>query len=178
MAEEQTDNSTEEALEPQPGLMHLIRVAIRVAVSAGLGTALWVFDLKVYGETGPLPDVVKSPIFGAWCGAAAGIIWGPIIELAVPRATEKQRWLVVLGSMILMGICTGVIFAIAPTKFWWGLRMLVIMSLAAAVVEAVGLSVCSRGQEPGDAASPDETSGADEPSDAEDAPAEPAADAS
>ncbi len=139
MVDVQTDSCKEEAPEHQPGLMAFLRVTVRVAVSAALGTALWLVDLRVYGDTGPLPDIVASWVFGAWCGAAAGLIWGPIIEVSVPDATERQRWLVTAGSMAMMCVPTAVLWAVPPAGLWWGLRLLVVASLAAAVVEAVAL---------------------------------------
>jgi hypothetical protein len=121
---------------------------MRVIVSAQLGTLLWIMDLKVYGDTGPLPDVVASPIFGAWIGAAAGLIWGPVIELMTPQATEQQRWVALAGSMLLLCAATAMIWAIPPGAVWWGLRMLVVASLAAAVVEGVALAICVRRAQP------------------------------
>ncbi|MGD8239276.1 MAG: hypothetical protein PVH68_12030 [Armatimonadota bacterium] len=177
MAEEQTDSAADEATEPQPGLAALSRVAIRVAVSAGLGTALWIMDLRVYGDSGPLPDIVASPIFGAWIGAAAGLIWGPIIELMAPRATERQRWIVLAGSMAMMCVATGIIWAIPPVRNWWGLRTLVVASLAAAVLEGVALAICTRGAERPTEETPDEEPEAEEPP-ADDQAPEAAADAS
>ncbi|MFQ5810189.1 MAG: hypothetical protein ACE5JM_11270, partial [Armatimonadota bacterium] len=176
MAEEQTDGAVDEAMEPQPGLVALSRVIIRVAVSAGLGAALWIMDLKVYGDSGPLPDIVASPIFGAWIGAAAGLVWGPIIELMAPRATEQQRWGVLAGSMLMMCVATGIIWGIPPVRDWWGLRMLVVASLAAAVVEGVALAICTRGAEPPTEETPDEEPPTEETPPDEPASEEPPAD--
>ena len=164
MAEAQTESCEEEAVEPQPGLITLIRVFIRVVVSAALGAALWLMDLRVYGDTGPLPDIVASPIFGVWIGAAAAIIWGPIIELAVPRAVERHRWIALLGSMVMMCAAAGMVWASPSAADWWGLRMIVMSSLAAAVVEAIALRVYVRAEQPPAEAPPAEEPSEEEPS--------------